>query len=125
MRAAFAQARRALGQSWPNPAVGAVIICQDETRDVVIATGHTMPGGRPHAEREALDRAGKGAEGATLYVTLEPCAHHGQTPPCVDAIIGSGISRVVCSVADPDPRVAGRGLDALKSAGVENCRGLS
>jgi len=123
MRAAFVQARRALGQCSPNPAVGAVIVRQDETQDVVIATGHTMPGGRPHAERKALDQAGKGAEGATLYVTLEPCAHHGKTPPCVDAIIKSGISRVVSSVADPDPRVAGKGVETLKRAGVETVEG--
>src|SRR5262245_47876933 len=91
MALALALGRRALGRTWPNPAVGAVV-----ANDGVIAgRGWTQPGGRPHAETEALRRAGAAARGATLYVTLEPCSHHGKTPPCVDAIIAAGIARVV------------------------------
>jgi len=111
-------ARRALGQTWPNPAVGAVIVRPGNPPEV-IARGSTMPGGRPHAERVALEKAGEKARGCTLYVTLEPCAHHGQTPPCTDAIIEAGISRVVCSAHDPDTRVAGAGIAKLRDAGIE------
>ena len=123
MRAAFAQARLALGQTWPNPAVGAIIVRNDGQQDELVACGRTMPGGRPHAERVAIEQAGDAARGATIYVSLEPCAHHAKTPPCVDAIIGAGISRVVVSAHDPDERVAGRGIEALNAAGVEVTQG--
>lgn len=118
MGLAVAMARRALGQTWPNPAVGAILVNIDSAPEV-IARGWTMPGGRPHAETEALARAGGHAKGATLYVTLEPCAHQGATPPCVDAIIAAGVARVVCGLQDPDPRVCGRGLEKLRSAGID------
>ena len=84
-----------------------------------VGRGATAPGGRPHAERIALERAGEAARGATLYVTLEPCSHHGATPPCAEAVVAAGVSRVVCALEDPDPRVAGRGLARLRAAGVE------
>lgn len=116
MAIALAMARRGLGQVAPNPAVGAVIA--DEATGEVIARGWTQPGGRPHAETEAIRRAGERARGKTLYVTLEPCSHHGKTPPCADAVIAAGIRRVVCGIEDPDPRVSGRGLDRLRSAGI-------
>src|SRR5256886_11284831 len=93
---ALALGRRGLGRTWPNPAVGAVV-----ARDsVIIGRGWTQPGGRPHAETEALRRAGAAARGATLYVTLEPCSHHGKTPPCADAIVAAGIARVVSALVD-------------------------
>ncbi len=113
MAVALNLARRGLGNAWPNPAVGCVIA---DTH--IIARGWTKPGGRPHAETEALTRAGNAAKGATAYVTLEPCAHQGQTPPCTDALIEAGIARVVAPLADPDPRVAGRGFQQLRDAGV-------
>ncbi len=114
MLAALGLARRGLGIVWPNPAVGCVIV-----RDgLVVGRGWTQPGGRPHAESEALAMAGTAAKGATAYVTLEPCAHQGKTPPCADALIAAGIARVVVAVTDPDPRVSGRGLDRLRAAGV-------
>ena len=120
MRAALALGRRNLGVVWPNPAVGCVIV----SRGVVVGRGWTQPGGRPHAETEALARAGDAARGATAYVTLEPCNHHGKTPPCVDALIAAGISRVVAALEDPDPRVSGRGFAALRAAGVAVETGL-
>jgi len=122
MTIALRLAQRGLGATAPNPSVGAVIA--DEATGEVIARAVTAPGGRPHAETEALGRAGARARGATLYVTLEPCSHHGATPPCADAIIAAGIARVVCAIEDPDPRVAGRGLARLRSAGVAVERGL-
>jgi diaminohydroxyphosphoribosylaminopyrimidine deaminase/5-amino-6-(5-phosphoribosylamino)uracil reductase len=115
-------AERGLGTTAPNPSVGAVIV--DETIGEVIARGWTQPGGRPHAETEALQRAGSRARGATMYVTLEPCSHYGKTPPCSDAIIKAGISRVVVAILDPDPRVAGRGLDNLRKAGIAVRKGV-
>lgn len=115
-------ARRGLGQTAPNPSVGAVVV--DSRTHRIIARGFTQPGGRPHAETEALRRAGRHARGATLYVTLEPCSHHGKTPPCADAIIAAGISHVVCAIEDPDPRVAGRGLDRLRAHGIAVTRGV-
>lgn len=117
MAGAIALALRGVGRTAPNPAVGAVVY-QPWTGEIV-GRGWTQPGGRPHAEPEALRRAGEAARGATLYVTLEPCAHHGRTPPCTDAIIASGIARVVHGVTDPDPRVAGRGLRLLEEAGIK------
>src|SRR5437867_8325133 len=114
MALALALGRRGLGRTWPNPAVGAVIV-----RDgVIIGRGWTQPGGRPHAETEALRRAGAAARGATLYVTLEPCSHHGKTPPCADAIVAAGIARVVSALVDPNPEVAGAGHWRLAEAGV-------
>lgn len=122
MDIALMLARRGLGTTAPNPAVGAVIV--DEASDEVIARGWTQPGGRPHAETEALRRAGPRARGATMYVTLEPCSHHGGTPPCADALVEAGLSRVVVGIEDPDPRVAGRGLDRLRAAGISVTRGV-
>lgn len=114
MRAALQLARRNLGGVWPNPAVGCVLV-----RDgVVIGRGWTRLSGRPHAETEALRRAGPTAAGATAYVTLEPCSHFGETPPCANALIAAKVARVVAAIEDPDPRVSGRGLAALRQAGV-------
>ncbi|WP_348766766.1 bifunctional diaminohydroxyphosphoribosylaminopyrimidine deaminase/5-amino-6-(5-phosphoribosylamino)uracil reductase RibD [uncultured Salinisphaera sp.] len=113
-------AHSARGQVWPNPAVGCVIVRNDS----IVGEGCTQPGGRPHAERIALDAAGPDARGATLYVTLEPCCHWGQTPPCVDAIIRAGIAAVHAARRDPDPRVDGRGFDRLRSAGLDVQVGL-
>jgi diaminohydroxyphosphoribosylaminopyrimidine deaminase / 5-amino-6-(5-phosphoribosylamino)uracil reductase len=114
MALALALGRRSLGRAWPNPAVGAVIVKDG----VIVGRGWTQPGGRPHAETEALDRAGAAAEGATLYVTLEPCSHYGKTPPCADAIIKAGIARVVSALVDPNPEVAGAGHWRLAQAGI-------
>jgi diaminohydroxyphosphoribosylaminopyrimidine deaminase / 5-amino-6-(5-phosphoribosylamino)uracil reductase len=122
MAIALRLAARGLGRTAPNPAVGAVIA--DETTGEVIARGWTAPGGRPHAETEAIARAGARARGATMYVTLEPCSHYGATPPCADAIVAAGCKRVVCAIEDPDPRVAGRGLGRLREAGIAVARGL-
>lgn len=124
MDIALAIARRGLGRTTPNPTVGAIVVGPGQTPEIV-ARGWTQPGGRPHAETVALDAAGDKAEGATLYVTLEPCSHHGRTPPCTDAIIAAGLSRVVCAIGDPDPRVKGRGIERLRDAGIsvtEECR---
>lgn len=114
MRAALALGRRGLGSTWPNPSVGCVLVY----RGRVIARAHTAPGGRPHAEALALEAAGEAARGATAYVTLEPCAHAGQTAPCADALVAAGITRVVIASPDPDPRVDGRGVARLRAAGV-------
>jgi len=120
MRAALALARRGLGSAWPNPAVGCVIV-----RDgAVVGRGWTQPGGRPHGETEALERAGFAARGATAYVSLEPCCHWGKTPPCTDALIAAGVARVVLPVEDPDPRVSGRGISRLRDAGIEVLTGV-
>lgn len=120
MRLALSLARRGLGNVWPNPAVGCVIIHNDR----LVGRGWTQPGGRPHAETMALKQAGAAAKGATAYVTLEPCSHHGQTPPCSDALISAGIERVVCALEDPDSRVAGNGFAALEAAGVSVTTGV-
>lgn len=104
MRLALALGRRNLGHTWPNPAVGAVIVKDG----VILARGWTQQGGRPHAEVEALRRAKKSAQGATMYVTLEPCSHQGKSPPCADAIVRAGITRVVSAMEDPNPEVAGK-----------------
>lgn len=119
MSVALMLARRVLGEVAPNPAVGCVIARKDGDAIHVIARSHTAKGGRPHAEAQALESAGKGAKDAIMYVTLEPCAHKGETPPCVDAIISAGISRVVYAIEDPDPRVSGRGRRCLEEAGIE------
>ncbi|MBI1181414.1 MAG: bifunctional diaminohydroxyphosphoribosylaminopyrimidine deaminase/5-amino-6-(5-phosphoribosylamino)uracil reductase RibD [Alphaproteobacteria bacterium] len=115
MRAALALAARVLGQVSPNPAVGCVIVRDGH----VVGRGHTMPGGRPHAETQALAAAGDAARGATAYVSLEPCSHHGKTPPCADALVAAGLRRVVVAATDPDPRVSGRGILRLREAGME------
>ena len=115
MRAALTLARRGLGTVWPNPAVGCVIVNDGR----VVGRGWTQPGGRPHGETEALRRAGKAARGAIAHVSLEPCCHWGQTPPCVDALIAAGVRRVVVALEDPDPRVAGEGLRRLRAAGLD------
>ncbi len=115
-RLVLSLARWGLGQTWPNPSVGAVIVSADGKR--IVGCGYTGPGGRPHAETRALDQAGADAKGATLYVTLEPCTHHGVTPPCTNAILKAGIAKVVYGLVDPDPRVAGQGLSQLELNGV-------
>jgi diaminohydroxyphosphoribosylaminopyrimidine deaminase/5-amino-6-(5-phosphoribosylamino)uracil reductase len=114
MTLALALGRRGLGRTWPNPAVGAVIV----KNGIIVGRGWTAPGGRPHAEIEALRRAGDAARGATLYVTLEPCSHHGKSPPCADAVIAGGIARVVSALDDPNPEVAGAGHARLRAAGI-------
>ncbi len=114
MQLALTLGRRGLGSTWPNPAVGAVIVKDG----VIVARGWTQDGGRPHAEVEALRRARKEAEGATMYVTLEPCSHQGKSPPCADAIVKAGIARVVSALEDPNPEVAGQGHARLSAKGV-------
>lgn len=122
MGLALRMARRGLGQTSPNPSVGAVIA--DEASGEVIARGVTAQGGRPHGEPVAIARAGSRARGKTMYVTLEPCSHHGKTPPCSDAIITAGLARVVVAITDPDPRVSGRGLAQLRAQGLSVTRGV-
>ncbi|MEQ9609869.1 MAG: bifunctional diaminohydroxyphosphoribosylaminopyrimidine deaminase/5-amino-6-(5-phosphoribosylamino)uracil reductase RibD [Kiloniellaceae bacterium] len=114
MRAALTLAARGLGRVAPNPTVGCIIVKDGR----VVGRGWTQPGGRPHAETEALKQAGKAAAGATVYVTLEPCAHHGRTPPCAEALAAAGVARVVAALEDPDTRVAGRGMEILRQAGI-------
>jgi diaminohydroxyphosphoribosylaminopyrimidine deaminase / 5-amino-6-(5-phosphoribosylamino)uracil reductase len=114
MQLALTLGRRGQGRTWPNPAVGAVVIKDG----VIVGRGWTQAGGRPHAEPEALKQAGEAARGATLYVTLEPCSHHGKSPPCADAIIAAGIARVVSAIEDPNPEVAGQGHARLRAAGI-------
>jgi diaminohydroxyphosphoribosylaminopyrimidine deaminase/5-amino-6-(5-phosphoribosylamino)uracil reductase len=120
MRAALALAQRGLGECWPNPSVGCVITRNGR----VIARARTAPGGRPHAETQALAAAGPGAQGATAYITLEPCAHHGHTPPCAQALIAAGIARAVIALPDPDPRTNGAGIAQLRAAGIQVETGL-
>lgn len=117
---ALALAARGLGNTWPNPAVGCVIVKAGR----ILGRGWTQPGGRPHAETMALAQAGDAARGATAYVTLEPCAHHGKTPPCAEALVAAGIARVVTALTDPDPRVTGRGHAILRTAGIEVAEGI-
>ncbi len=119
MRLAIALGERNLGLTWPNPSVGSVVVDESGDAPVIIAQGATQPGGRPHAERVALADAGERARGATLYVSLEPCSHHGKTPPCAEGVIEAGIKRVVSAIEDPDSRVAGHGHDLLRSVGIE------
>lgn len=119
MALAIRMAERRLGATAPNPSVGAVIVRPEPAGAVVLARAVTAPGGRPHAETQAISAAGGAARGATLYVTLEPCAHHGKTPPCAEAIIAAGIARVVGGTGDPDPRTAGQGFAKLRAAGIE------
>ena len=118
MPVALALARRGLGNVWPNPSVGCVIVRDDGGGPAVVGRGWTQPGGRPHAETEALARAGAAARGATAFVSLEPCSHHGKTPPCTEALIAAGVARVVAATEDPDPRVSGSGLKRLADAGI-------
>ncbi|HEY6255157.1 MAG TPA: bifunctional diaminohydroxyphosphoribosylaminopyrimidine deaminase/5-amino-6-(5-phosphoribosylamino)uracil reductase RibD [Xanthobacteraceae bacterium] len=118
MALALALGRRGLGRTWPNPAVGAVLVRPEADGRVIVGRGWTQPHGRPHAETQALDRAGSAARGATLYVTLEPCSHHGQTPPCADALIAACIARVVSALEDPNPQVAGEGHRRMAAAGI-------
>jgi len=120
MARAVALARRALGRTSPNPAVGAVIVKNGR----VVGEGYTRPAGGPHAEVVALRRAGTRARGATLYVTLEPCAHFGRTPPCADAVIAAGLARVVVAVGDPNPLVRGRGVRGLRRTGIAVTTGV-
>ena len=124
MRAALALGRRGLGNTWPNPAVGCVIVRDDGQGPYVIGRGWTQPGGRPHAETQALLQAGPLARGATAYVTLEPCSHYGRTGPCADALARAGIARVVGALRDPDPRVGGRGFDMLARYGLSVTEGI-
>lgn len=107
-------AARGLGRTAPNPSVGCVLVKEGQ----VIAAARTADGGRPHAEALALAAVGNAARGATAYVSLEPCAHHGQTPPCAEALIAAGVARVVIGAVDPDPRVSGRGMAMLRAAGM-------
>lgn len=121
MALALSLGRRGLGNTWPNPAVGAVIVKDG----VIVGRGWTQAGGRPHAETEALKQAGKAARGATLYATLEPCSHTGKTPPCADAIIKAGIKRVVSAIEDPNPEVAGQGYERMRAKGITVDTGLA
>jgi len=114
MQLAFTLGRRGQGRTWPNPAVGAVVV----NDGIIVGRGWTQAGGRPHAEPEALRRAGAAARGATLYVTLEPCSHFGRSPPCADAVIAASIARVVSAVEDPNPEVGGQGHARLRAAGI-------
>jgi diaminohydroxyphosphoribosylaminopyrimidine deaminase / 5-amino-6-(5-phosphoribosylamino)uracil reductase len=120
MALALTLGRRGQGRTWPNPAVGAVVVKDG----VIVGRGWTQPGGRPHAEPVALAQAGEAARGATLYVTLEPCSHVGKSPPCADAIVAAGIARVVSAVEDPNPLVAGQGYARLRAAGIKVDIGL-
>lgn len=120
MAHALRLSQRGLGNVWPNPAVGCVLVRDGR----VVGRGWTQPGGRPHAERMALDQAGENAHGATAYVTLEPCAHQGRAGPCSEALIAAGVVRVVSALTDPDPRTAGRGHAKLRAAGIEVTEGV-
>ena len=120
MQLALTLGRRGQGRTWPNPAVGAVIVKDG----VIVGRGWTQAGGRPHGEPVALAQAGDAARGATLYVTLEPCSHFGKSPPCADAIIAAGITRVVSAIEDPNPEVAGQGHARLRAAGIRVDVGL-
>ncbi len=120
MHQALLLAGRGLGRTWPNPAVGCVLVREGR----IVARGWTQPGGRPHAEAEALKRAGVNTKGATAYVSLEPCAHEGKTPPCADALVSAGIKRCVVATRDPDPRTAGKGIAKLQAAGIEVTEGV-
>ena len=124
MTAALGLARRGLGNVWPNPSVGCVLVQPTTRGGRVVGRGWTQPGGRPHGEFEALERAGPLAAGATAYVNLEPCNHLGKTPPCADALVEAGIARAVVSIEDPDPRVSGRGTNRLREGNVDVEMGL-
>lgn len=124
MAAALRLSRRNLGLTGTNPSVGTLIVRDDGGGPMIVGRGVTALGGRPHAEAEALAEAGELARGATAYVTLEPCAHHGRTPPCANALIDAGIARVVGGASDPDPRVSGNGYAILRAAGVAVTEGV-
>ena len=121
MAQALALARRGLGLTWPNPAVGAVVV---SAQGDIVGRGWTAPGGRPHAEAIALEEAGEAARGGTIFVTLEPCAHEGRGPACSDVIAGAGLARAVIALRDPDPRTAGEGIARIASAGIEVVEGV-
>ncbi|WP_170371462.1 bifunctional diaminohydroxyphosphoribosylaminopyrimidine deaminase/5-amino-6-(5-phosphoribosylamino)uracil reductase RibD [Ruegeria arenilitoris] len=120
MALALSLGRRGQGSCWPNPAVGCVLVKNGR----IVGRGWTQPGGRPHAETEALAQACEQARGATAYVSLEPCSHHGKTPPCAQALIDAGVARVVSAIEDSDPRVAGQGFAMLRDAGIEVTTGV-
>lgn len=120
MQKALALAEKGLGNVAPNPSVGCIIVMGGE----IVGQGWTQPGGRPHAETVALGEAGDKAKGSTVYVSFEPCAHHGETPPCAEALIAAGVSRVVVAISDPDERVSGRGIAMLQEAGITVDSGL-
>ncbi len=120
MALALSLGRRGQGRCWPNPAVGCVIVKAGR----ILGRGWTAPGGRPHAETRALAQAGAAARGATAYVSLEPCAHHGATPPCAEALVTAGVARVVSPLPDEDPRVSGQGFARLRAAGIEVVTGV-
>lgn len=124
MAAAIRLSRRNLGLTGTNPSVGTLIVRDDGAGPVIVGRGITAIGGRPHAETQALDEAGMLARGATAYVTLEPCAHHGRTPPCAEALVTAGVARVVGGASDPDGRVSGRGYAILRAAGIEVVEGV-
>ncbi|MBV9976690.1 MAG: bifunctional diaminohydroxyphosphoribosylaminopyrimidine deaminase/5-amino-6-(5-phosphoribosylamino)uracil reductase RibD [Hyphomicrobiales bacterium] len=124
MRQALSLGARHFGLTAPNPSVGTILVDESGTSPIILARAVTAPGGRPHAETLALEAAGARARGASLFVTLEPCAHHGRTPPCAEALIAAGVARVVCGIEDPDPRVGGKGLVKLRQAGVEVVSGV-
>ena len=114
IRLALALGRRGQGRVWPNPSVGCIIVNDGR----IVGRGRTADGGRPHGETVALEQAGKAAQGATAYVTLEPCAHFGKTPPCASALVSAGIARVVVAAIDPNPLVSGKGIELLRAAGI-------
>ena len=120
MALALSLGQRGQGNCWPNPAVGCVIVKDGR----IVGRGWTQPGGRPHAEVVALAQAGEQARGATAYVTLEPCSHHGKTPPCADALVEAGVARVVAALQDSDPRVSGQGFEKLRMHGIEVTTGV-
>ncbi len=120
MKVAIRLARRGLGRTAPNPTVGCLLV----KNGLVVGRGWTQPGGRPHAEAVALYQAGREASGSTAYVTLEPCSHHGETPPCANALIDAGVSRVVAACRDPDVRVDGRGFQVLRDANISVTEGV-
>ncbi|MBN9074056.1 MAG: bifunctional diaminohydroxyphosphoribosylaminopyrimidine deaminase/5-amino-6-(5-phosphoribosylamino)uracil reductase RibD [Rhizobiales bacterium] len=124
MAAAIRLSRRHLGLTLTNPAVGTLIVRDDGAGPIIVGRGITALGGRPHAEAEALAEAGVLASGATAYVTLESCAHHGRTPPCAEALVTAGLARVVGAASDPDPRVSGRGYEILRRAGIAVTEGV-
>lgn len=124
MAACIRLSRRHLGRTGTNPSVGTLIVADEGKGPIIVGHGVTALGGRPHAEPVALGEAGERARGATAYVTLEPCAHHGRTPPCAEALVRAGVARVVVAATDPDDRVSGRGYEILRSAGIEVVPGV-
>ncbi len=124
MAAAIRLSRKHAGLTSTNPSVGTLIVRDDGQGPVIVGRGVTAIGGRPHAETEALAEAGERARGATAYVTLEPCAHHGRTPPCANALVTAGVARVVGAASDPDSRVSGKGYAILRAAGIAVTEGV-